>query len=146
MRSLGSRLGPWGVPCAVRAQLGRQLGGVATSCIDISDGLAADLGHILKASASGAEIDIDLLPVSSGLAELPDGQRRQLQACGGDDYELCFTIPEDRCGELDRMTKECGCPLTVVGKINASGVLVCTMSDGNAFVPRGAGFDHFPTY
>jgi len=69
-----------------RLQLGRQLRGLATSCIDISDGLVADLGHILEASAAGAEIDIDLLPGSTSMAGLAVAQRRQLQICGGDDY------------------------------------------------------------
>jgi len=126
-----------------RLQLGRQLRGLATSCIDISDGLLADLGHILEASAAGAEIDIDRLPASASLAGLPGGQRRQLQISGGDDYELCFTIPVNRQEELDRIAKECGCPLTVIGKINASGELVCTMADGDIFVPHGCGYDHF---
>ena len=128
-----------------RLQLGRKLRGLATSCIDISDGLVADLGHILEASAAGAEIDIDRLPGSASLAGLPGGRRRQLQICGGDDYELCFTIPVNRQGELDRIAKECVCPLTVIGKINASGELVCTMADGKVFVPQGRGYDHFPT-
>jgi len=127
-----------------RLRLGRQLQGLATSCIDISDGLAADLGHILKASAAGAEIDMDLLPGSTSLTGLPVDQTRQLQSCGGDDYELCFTIPVNRREELAGIAGECGCPLTVIGKINASGELVCTMADGNVFVPRGRGYDHFP--
>ena len=128
-----------------RLQLGRQIRGLATSCIDISDGLLADLGHILEASAAGAEIDMDRLPGSASLAGLPGGQRRQLQTSGGDDYELCFTIPVNRQEELDGIAKECACPLTVIGKINASGELVCTLADGTVFVPRASGFDHFPT-
>ncbi len=127
-----------------RLQLGRQLRGLATSCIDISDGLVADLGHILEASAAGAEIDIDRLPVSASLAGLPGQQRRQLQTSGGDDYELCFTIPGNRREELDRIAEECACPLTVIGRINASGRLVCTMADGTVFEPPGSGYDHFP--
>jgi thiamine-monophosphate kinase len=127
-----------------RLQLGRQLRGLATSCIDISDGLVADLGHILEASAAGAEIDVDLLPGSAILAGLPAEHRRQLQTSGGDDYELCFTIPGNRREELDRMAEECACPLTVIGRINDSGKLVCTMADGTVFVPRGRGYDHFP--
>ncbi len=127
-----------------RLQLGRQLRGLATSCIDISDGLVTDLGHVLEASAAGAEINIDLLPRSASLAGLPGAQRRQLQICGGDDYELCFTIPGSRREELDRIAKECACPLTVIGKINASDELVCTMADGAVFVPQGRGYDHFP--
>jgi thiamine-monophosphate kinase len=127
-----------------RLQLGQRLRGLATSCIDISDGLVADLGHILEASAAGAEIDVDLLPGSATLAGLPGAQRRQLQICGGDDYELCFTIPVNRRGELDRIAEECACPLTVIGRINASGELVCTTADGSVFEPPERGYDHFP--
>ena len=88
-----------------RLRLGLLLRGLATSCIDISDGLAADLGHILEASAVGAEIDIDLLPGSASLVGLSEGQRRQMQICGGDDYELCFTISVNRLEELDRIAQ-----------------------------------------
>ena len=126
-----------------RLQLGQQLLGLATSCIDISDGLAADLGHILEASAAGAEINIDLLPGSASLDGLAAGKRRQLQISGGDDYELCFTIPADRQEKLDPIAKECGCPLTVIGNINASNELVCTMADGTVYVPHERGYDHF---
>ncbi len=126
-----------------RLQLGRRLRGLATSCIDLSDGLVADLGHILKASAVGADIRVDVLPGSASLAGLAEKQRRQLQATGGDDYELCFTIPANRRNELDGMARECGSPLTVIGEINTSGELVCLTDDGNVFVPRGRGYDHF---
>jgi len=91
-----------------------------------------------------AEIDVDLLPGSAILAGLPVEQRRQLQTSGGDDYELCFTIPGNRREELDRMAEECACPLTVIGRINDSGTLVCTTADGTVFVPLGRGYDHFP--
>jgi len=126
-----------------RLNLGRKLRGLATSCIDVSDGLIADLGHILKASSLGAEIEIDLLPGADALAALSEGQRRRLQAAGGDDYELCFTIPMNRQSELDRISNQCACPLTVIGKINSSGELVCTTADGTVFVPRGGGYEHF---
>jgi thiamine-monophosphate kinase len=127
-----------------RLRLGRRLRGLATSCIDISDGLVADLGHILEASAAGAVIDIDRLPASASLAGLAGAQRRQLQIGGGDDYELCFTLPANRREEMRRIARECACPLTVIGQINASRKLVCTMADGTVFVPREHGYDHFP--
>jgi thiamine-monophosphate kinase len=126
-----------------RLKLGRQLQGLATSCIDVSDGLVADLGHILRASSVGALINLDLLPGSTGLAGLTDGKRRRLQASGGDDYELCFTIPKNRQSELDRISEECACPLTVIGKINSSGKLVCTTADGTVIVPEARGYEHF---
>lgn len=127
-----------------RLQLGRRLRGLATACIDISDGLVADLSHILKASAAGAEVEIDRLPGADILDGLDRLQRRNLQTSGGDDYELCFTIPSTRGDELDGVAKECSIRLTVVGKINASGELVCTTANGKPFVPKAGGYDHFP--
>ena len=50
----------------------------------------------------------------------------------------------NRLEELDRIAQECDCPLTVIGKINASGELVCSLADGTVFVPQGNGYDHFP--
>ncbi len=127
-----------------RLQLGRLLRGLATSCIDISDGLIADVGHILEASAAGAEIDMERLPFSPQLAGLPGKQKWELQTGGGDDYELCFTLPEDRQEELDKIARESGSPLTIIGKINSSGVLVCRMADGTVYKPRASGYNHFP--
>lgn len=127
-----------------RLQLGRLLRGLATSCIDISDGLIADIGHILEASAAGAEIDIERLPCSVQLAALPEAQKWELQTAGGDDYELCFTLPECRQDELDKIARESGSPLTIIGKINTSGTLVFRMADGTEYIPRTSGYNHFP--
>ena len=127
-----------------RLQLGRQLSGLATSCIDLSDGLAADLGHILDASGVGAQIRLDRLPASAKLKTLTDKARWNLQIAGGDDYELCFTIPASRENELDRLSHQGHCPLTVIGKIIASGGLSWTAPDGQTFMPSRQAYDHFP--
>src|SRR5690606_6797410 len=93
-----------GVPAALRSRLdrptprviaGQALAAVAHACVDVSDGLLADLGHICAASGVGATIAVDDLPASEALRVLDgDGeQRRRWQASGGDDYELCFTAP-----------------------------------------------------
>jgi thiamine-monophosphate kinase len=126
-----------------RLQLGRRLRGLATSCIDISDGLVADIGHILEASSAGAEIELERLPCSDQLAGLPGKQKWELQTAGGDDYELCFTLPENRQDELDTIARESDCQLTIIGKINSSGALVCRMADGTEYIPRAHGYDHF---
>ncbi|MBB6600036.1 thiamine-phosphate kinase [Luteimonas sp. MC1825] len=77
-----------------RIALGRALAGLAHACLDVSDGLLADLGHVCAASGVGAEIDVDTLPASAALqAALAGDALRALQAGGGDDYELCFTAP-----------------------------------------------------
>ena len=74
-------------------KLGMALAGYANSMLDISDGLAQDLGHILTASNVGADLYLDQLPLSHTLQQLPAEQAWQLALGGGDDYELCFTIP-----------------------------------------------------
>ncbi|MFH7766038.1 thiamine-phosphate kinase [Acinetobacter sp. BSP-28] len=75
-----------------RCQLGQQLKGLASSMIDVSDGLAQDLGHILKASKVGAILELSQLPISPDLQNLTQQQQWQYALAGGDDYELCFTI------------------------------------------------------
>ncbi|MDR9778942.1 AIR synthase-related protein, partial [Rhizobium hidalgonense] len=77
-------------------KLGMALSGFASSMLDISDGLAQDLGHILLASHVGAELYLDQLPLSATLQQLPKAQAWQLALTGGDDYELCFTIAAER--------------------------------------------------
>lgn len=76
-----------------RLALGLALRGVATACIDVSDGLLQDLGHILRASGVGAELDLPALPLSAALRTAAGGRAQELALCGGDDYELCFTVP-----------------------------------------------------
>lgn len=75
-----------------RCLLGQQLKGLAHSMIDVSDGLAQDLGHILHASKVGAEIELDQLPIDDHVKQLQQESQWQYALAGGDDYELCFTI------------------------------------------------------
>ncbi|WP_180007991.1 MULTISPECIES: thiamine-phosphate kinase [unclassified Acinetobacter] len=75
-----------------RCLLGQQLKGLANSMIDVSDGLAQDLGHILAASNVGAEIELDQLPIDHDVKQLQQEKQWQYALAGGDDYELCFTI------------------------------------------------------
>jgi len=126
-----------------RLDLGRRLRGLATSCIDLSDGLLADLGHILRASGKGAGIELEHLPGSACLDYLEEAERLELQTAGGDDYELCFTIPPDRESELVRIANESGTGLTVIGRITASQELLCKTRDGAVYRPSGRGYEHF---
>ena len=126
-----------------RISLGSALVKLATSCIDLSDGLAADLGHILEQSSVGAELELERLPVPAGLENLADEQRWRLQLAGGDDYELCFTIPPGRAGELDQLSESCGIALTPIGTIVGRPGLTLITGDGGRFELASEGFRHF---
>ncbi|MCH8493385.1 MAG: thiamine-phosphate kinase [Idiomarina sp.] len=104
-----------------RVGLGQLLRNLATSAIDLSDGLAGDLSHILQASGVGAHIELDRLPRSKAFAESinsADGWVYQL--AGGDDYELCFTVPASRCGMLETIAVQAGVSVTQVGIIEGN--------------------------
>lgn len=105
-----------------RIALGLALRGVASACLDVSDGLAQDLGHILQASHVGAVVDLACLPLSESLRALPLQQAWQLALSSGDDYELCFTMPEANYIKLKNMAV----PITRIGTICAELGLVCT--------------------
>jgi len=126
-----------------RLHLGQRLRGLATSCIDVSDGLMADLGHILQASGVGAEVQLEDLPCSQALSQAGEQKRYELQLTGGDDYELCFTVPPGRVAELDQIRRETGLPLTVVGRITGSSKLVFRTLSGDAYRPSGQAYEHF---
>lgn len=99
-----------------RLSLGQQLAGRASSAIDISDGLLADLGHILDASGAGARIDTGRIPMMAELVALKGENARNLALGAGDDYELCITIPPETFGTLDASV---ACELTVIGEITS---------------------------
>jgi thiamine-monophosphate kinase len=128
-----------------RLQLGRELRGLATACIDLSDGLLADLGHILKASAVGVEVELQCLPVPEEMAGMENEQRWSLQLGGGDDYELCFTLPPQRRNELKRLAKQTGTVVTVIGRVVAGEGITCRKANGGRFTPPEKGFEHFST-
>ncbi|MDH4234678.1 MAG: thiamine-phosphate kinase [Gallionella sp.] len=149
-----------------RVALGLALRGIASSAIDISDGLLGDLGHILEASQVAAEIRLAALPVSAVLrARLtppgfpmsgeehsfpPDmgGLRgvEFLHRCvlsGGDDYELCFTAPRVRHAELLSIAAKLGLPLTHIGEIGAGRECIVHDVSGNPIKLESSGYDHF---
>lgn len=97
---------------------GLALRDIASAAIDISDGLAADLGHILKSSNVGATIDVDNLPLSSALSNNTTKKIAQkLALSAGDDYELCFTIPPKNLVRLEKSAKQLNCRFTKIGVI-----------------------------
>ena len=123
-----------------RVALGLALRGLANSAIDVSDGLLADLGHILDASQVGAEIEIEALPVSRLLLEQ---EQQRLALSGGDDYELCFTVPAVRRAEVERISARLALPLTRIGKIVAGQGCIVHDAAGNPLDIEVGGYDHF---
>ncbi|KRE88610.1 thiamine-monophosphate kinase [Frateuria sp. Soil773] len=116
----------------------------ASACLDVSDGLLADLGHLCAESGVGAEIDSALLPRSPALLGLfDDDGARDFALSGGDDYELCFTVPAARVAEVQADLARLGCGATRIGRIvDGSGVRV-RGADGAWLEPARQGWDHF---
>lgn len=118
--------------------VGMALRGIASAAVDVSDGLVADLGHVLAASGLGARLDVNALPVATPLAS------RGLQALaltGGDDYVLCVTVPEDRLDAARQSVAAAGRRLTQIGICEAEPGLRGLEDLG---LSRGAGgWDHF---
>lgn len=121
-----------------RLALGMALRGVASAGLDVSDGLAQDLGHILEASHVGAELSLELLPLSESLRVLPKQQAWQLALNSGDDYELCFTMSDEKYIEV----KNVGVPIKRIGRIVADlGLKICYQGQEYAFDTEG--YQHF---
>jgi thiamine-monophosphate kinase len=128
-----------------RVVLGQGLAGVAAACIDISDGLLADLGHILQASHCGATLWPERLPASDALKELPFEQRLGWQYNGGDDYELCFTVAPECYAAMQAALQERSLNVTEIGVIDSHPGIRCQHEDGRMSAPPSRGFDHFRT-
>jgi thiamine-monophosphate kinase len=112
--------------------------------IDCSDGLAADLGHILEASEVGADLVLADLPLSLDVAmAVAAAGDWALPLASGDDYELCFTLPVQSLGSLPELAGTAGCPLAVIGRIREGRGLRCWLPDGGEFHPGRTGYDHF---
>jgi thiamine-monophosphate kinase len=117
----------------------------AKCAIDISDGLLADLGHILAASGVGAEIELSALPVSDDYrALLPFFKDSwQLVLSGGDDYELCITVSPTHCERVEALALQQGIELTRIGSIVSGAGVRCVNDNGEEIAPVSGGFDHF---
>ena len=116
----------------------------ASAAIDISDGLLADLGHIAKASQVGAVVSVDKLPLSQALCRAVDPERRLNWALsGGDDYELCFTVPADKVAQCQHLIDEGGLAATPIGQIIDGQGVCCVDKQGAPFEISGSGYQHF---
>lgn len=127
-----------------RVGLGRKLRGVASAAIDVSDGLLADIGHIAEQSKVAAEVDYAALPRAPALAALPDVTLAdECILGGGDDYELAFTAPSAKRGEVESAGRAAGVPVTRIGCIVAGPAAVRVLAGGKPVEPARRGFDHF---
>lgn len=124
-----------------RIGLGEALRGIAHAAIDVSDGLVADLGHLLQAKPLGAEIWTHHIPLSKAAAN----QRGALEAAltGGDDYELLFTAHPEQRPAIQAIGQQQGLPLTPIGRINESQELSIIDQDGRPMTVENGGWQHF---
>ena len=127
-----------------RIALGIALRGIAHAAIDISDGLAADLGHICERSKLGADVRLAQLPRSPLLARLADHRlMHEALLSGGDDYELCFTAPARRRSDVQVLSKRLGLALTRIGAMRRGRGVRLLRADGSLARIGQRGFDHF---
>jgi thiamine-monophosphate kinase len=128
-----------------RVALGIALRGVATSAIDVSDGLLGDLAHVWRRSGVGAEVWADAVPRSAALQAMPLALQRECTLAGGDDYELVFTAPPQRAAQVAAAAQRAGVEVTRIGRIVAAAGLHLVDRDGQPLPDGFAAFDHFKT-
>jgi thiamine-monophosphate kinase len=126
-----------------RVALGIALRGVATSAIDVSDGLLGDLAHLLRLSGVGAQLDVDTLPRSATLAAQTLAVQRECTLAGGDDYELLFTAPASRAHAVQAAAVAGDVAVTRIGCIEDDTGLRLVDADGRALPNTWGSFDHF---
>jgi thiamine-monophosphate kinase len=125
-----------------RVPLGRSIKSIASSAVDVSDGLLADLAHIGEMSGCGAQIDLELLPQSQSMRSLFSSTECEQQTLnGGDDYELLFTVPKERLGELSAAIAG-GIECTRIGRVVPRLGIVCHR-EGREVQVTTRGYDHF---
>ncbi|MEH6639575.1 MAG: thiamine-phosphate kinase [Porticoccaceae bacterium] len=131
-----------------RVQLGQHLRHIASAMIDISDGLVADLGHIAQASDVAAVIHRQRLPLPEvAVKHFGDEQMREWALSGGDDYELCFTVPPEKLDQLAALQAEDGAgglpQITEIGELVPGTGVQCLDAAGNSVTLERSGYAHF---
>lgn len=129
---------------SARVALGQALRNIASSAMDLSDGLYGDIQHILKRSAVGASIDVQRLPLSQAVKDSCDQQTAvALALSGGEDYELLFTVPENKRGSLDVLLSPYGIPLTCIGRVTGLAGKLELKNGESLYHYQHNGFKHF---
>ena len=128
-----------------RIALGQALLGAASAAADISDGLLADLGHILERSGVSAEIEWEKIPTSVALQSMTPARQHEAALAGGDDYELIFTAPPSSAERIYEAGLLSGTPVTRIGRVieRTSRAVTVRTPDGLPVLLVTEGFDHF---
>ena len=127
---------------APRVAVGQRLSGLVHACIDVSDGVLADLGHVCERSGVGAEIHMSDLPCSNELMAMQAPQRWPLQT-SGDDYELCFTAPRRNRDQIVQALDFTEVSAARIGRIVAGQGVVALDGEGAPWQPPSSGYTHF---
>ena len=127
-----------------RLALGQGLRGIASACIDVSDGLLADAGHIAQASGCGLVVEPARLPLSEALGTTLGSQAAvEAALSGGDDYELCFCVPPARLAAVEALAARVGCPITVIGEVVSGSGIELKPGHGLGHTVGAGGYRHF---
>ena len=127
-----------------RLALGQALRGLASAAIDVSDGLLADLAHIMRQSGCRAELEVERLPLSPALlTEVGREVALSYAMTGGDDYELALCIPHSGWAAAQTIAAEIGVALTVIGKVQSGAGVRCVDGRGHEVTPSSRGYRHF---
>ena len=128
-----------------RVEVGLAIRDIASACIDISDGLLADLGHILEQSRLGASVDRQLIPLSDTLRNLcqADEENYQLALAGGDDYELCFCAPGEKAPVIKSLAEKLATPIRCIGVIEQQTGLRLHHGQQECAMNTEPGYEHF---
>jgi len=130
-----------------RTEIGPALAGVASACVDISDGLVQDLGHIASTSGVAIHINANAVPLSKAAREILIANPKHMETVlsGGDDYELAFTAPKHAEIEIAELAEKTGVPIEKIGSVEMQSSKRVVVFDANDqdITPKKGGFSHF---